>query len=138
MLVSGAQHSESATHTYVFPLSFRLHSHIGHCRELSRILCYAVSSYRLPILYIILSICQTSLQSYPPPLSLYVTISLFSTSVTQLLFLDRFFGAIFFRFHIYVIPYICLFYLPYFTQFDNPRSICVSANGITSFSFMAE
>ena len=51
---------------------------------------------------------------------------------------SRCFSTIFFRLHVYVTPYICLFYLPYFTQFDNPRFICVSANGITSFSFMAE
>ena len=83
------RHTEWLTHTHSLSLFLRYYSHIGHYRILTRVLC-AISRFLLVIssVYISVCICQSQLPNLSPLLfpSHYITKSLFSISVMQLLF----------------------------------------------------
>ena len=121
VLVSAIRHSESVyVCTHISPLFFRLSSHIGHYRLLSRVPC-AISRFVLAIYFIYSSVYMSIpiSQFIPPPLSPLVTISLFSTSVTLFLFCkficNIFLDSTYKRYHMIFI-FLCL---TYFTQYDH-------------------
>ena len=96
MLVSAIQCSESVTHKSIL---FRFFSCIDHYRVLSRVLCAIQQVLISYLFYIWLRQCQSPNLSLPSPRHALVTISLFSTSMTDFCFVYKFICTPFFRFH---------------------------------------
>ena len=77
--------SISNTYTYNF-FGFGFPSHLGYHRALSRVPCaIQVGSHQLSILYIVEYICQSQSPNSSHPLPLFVSICLFSISVSLFL-----------------------------------------------------
>ena len=86
---SGVQQSESVIHKHMPTLFLRFFSHIDHYRVWSRVpLCYIVGSYQVSILYTEMCLSSPTSQFICPPPYPLVTVSLFSASVTLLLFCE--------------------------------------------------
>ena len=113
---------------YILIFFFRLFSHLGYYRILSRVPCtiqqiliaYLFLFFSIPILNIVECICQfqTPNLSLPaPPLSLLVTINLFSKSMS-LCFANKFIRIIFFLDSAYKQCHITFVFLC-LTQYEN-------------------
>ena len=139
-VISAVQWSESAVHIYICPLVCRLHSHLGHFRGLSSILC-AIQKVLTSCLYNICILClyvNPSLLIYPSLLPYpLVAVSLFSISVTQFLLLQI--GSFVLCFLDSMDKWHHLTYLSLTSlSLTVSRSIHVAAHGIISSLFMAE
>ena len=128
VLLPTVQQSESALHTHascLFGVSFLLRSPQS-TKQSS--LCFIVTFHQLSILYIIVYICPSSLSVHPTsPLTLLVSIHLFSTSTSLVLLCKQVHLCHFSRFHIYALIYdIC------FSLSDILHSVRQSLDSSTS------